>query len=56
MRQDRIKNPRASKQVARSQYKARQMDKFIKWSVEGKGKLKWSDLVSQQDYLNIKVL
>lgn len=54
MRHSSKKNPRTPKDVARRQYKLRQMDKFISWSLEVKGYLKWRDLVEQQDYLNIQ--
>ena len=44
-----------SKSSARQQYVVRSMDKFIKWSIERHGHLKWKNLVNQQDYYNIKV-
>ncbi len=56
MRHNRTKNPGASKEIARAHYRTRQMDKFIKWSLETKGCLKWKDLVEQHDYLKIEVL
>ena len=54
MHKDSRKNPGASKKVARRQYNLRQMDKYIKWSLEVKGYLKWKDLVEQQEHFNIK--
>jgi hypothetical protein len=56
MRQNRradLGNPKA---VARRHYNIRQMDKYIKWSFEVKGYLKWKDLVEQQTYNKIEVL
>lgn len=53
MRQNSGTNPRNSKAVARRHYNLRQMDKYIKWSFEVKGYLKWKDLVEQQEYNNI---
>jgi len=53
MRQDRRKNPPASKSLTRKYYNLRQMDKYIKWSVETKGYLKWRDLVEYQKIYKI---
>lgn len=52
------KNPRDSKgkDVARQQYAIRSMNKYIKWSIDNRGFLKWKDLVEQQDNFKIKVL
>ena len=53
MHKDSRKNPRASKREAVRQYNLRQMDKYIKWSIETKGFLKWKDLVEQQEYFKV---
>ena len=49
------KNPRdfKGKDVARRQYAIRKMDKYIKWSIENRGFLKYKDLVEQQENFNI---
>ncbi len=54
MRQDRRSNPRDTKLIARKHYNVRQMDKFIKWTLEVKGYLKWKNLVKQQELYNIR--
>jgi len=38
-------NPIQQKALARIQYKNRQVDKFIKWSIEKKGYLKYRELI-----------
>jgi len=43
------------KNASRSQYAKRQIDKFIKWSLNQKGYLKYKDLLSLYDEYNIKV-
>lgn len=54
MRHDGKPNPRDTKGIARRHYNIRQMDKFIKWSFEVKGYLKWKSLVEQQEHNNIR--
>ena len=44
-----------TKQIARSNYVARQVDKFINASLSNKGYLKYKDLVEIHNYYNIKV-
>jgi len=44
-----------SKHLARTKYKERKIDTFIKWSIEKKGGLKFKDLVKIHDQYNIKV-
>ena len=40
------KNPLASKHIARTKYKERKIDTYIKWTVtEKRGYLLWKDLV-----------
>ena len=45
MRRDYKTHPSQKKAVARIQYKNRQVDKFIKWSIEQKGYLKYKELI-----------
>ena len=37
------------KDLARRKYNERQIDKFIKWSVEQKGYLKYKELIEYED-------
>lgn len=53
MRKNSRENPRAAKDVAKRHYNIRQMDKYIRWSIEVRGFLKWKDLVEQQQHNNI---
>ena len=55
MRQNNRVNPKLSKHVARQKYKERQIDKFIKWSINQKGYVKYKDIVKLHDEHNIKV-
>ena len=41
MRRDNTPNPRLAKQVARQKYAERQIDKFVKWSWDQKGYVKY---------------
>ena len=45
MRQNNTANPRKAKEVARRKYAERQLQKFIDWSIESKGRLKYKDLI-----------
>tara|TARA_R110002167_G_scaffold78811_1_gene217793 strand:- start:294 stop:455 length:162 start_codon:yes stop_codon:yes gene_type:complete len=45
---DRKINPFEAKRIARQKYAERQIDKFVKWSWEVKGKVKYKDIVSLQ--------
>jgi hypothetical protein len=38
-------HPLQQKAIARIQYKNRQIDKFVKWSIERKGYLKYRELI-----------
>jgi len=38
-------HPKQSAAIARMQYKNRQVDKFVKWSIERKGYLKYRELI-----------
>jgi hypothetical protein len=55
MRRDNKINPAAAKQLARSKYTERQIDKWWKWSWNIRGKIKYKELVEQQDKYKIKV-
>ena len=55
MRRDNKINTRISKQVARQKYAERQIDKFVKWSIDQKGYVKYNDIIKHQDKYNIKV-
>ena len=55
MRRNSYTDPSKSKELARRKYAERQIDKWIKWSIDVKGYVKWKDLVSIQDRNNIKV-
>ncbi len=55
MRRDNKINTRISKQVARQKYAERQIDKFVKWSIDQKGYVKYKDIIKHQDKYNIKV-
>jgi hypothetical protein len=55
MRRDNTPNPRLAKQVARQKYAERQIDKWIKWTLDYRGKLIYKELVALHDKLNIKV-
>ena len=47
-------DPREAKKVARARYAERQVDKFIKWSLETRGKLLYKELVEMQNKNNMK--
>ena len=55
MRRDNKINPAAAKHLARSKYTERQIDKWWKWSWSMRGKIKYKELVEQQDKYKIKV-
>ena len=43
------------KRIARIKYANRQKDKFIKWSIKNRGRLKYKELVEIQERYGIKV-
>ena len=55
MRRDSKINPQQAKRLARQKYAERQIDKFVKWSWETRGKVKYKELVELMDKHNIKV-
>ena len=48
MRQNNTANPRKAKEVARRKYAERKLQKFINWSVETKGFLKYKELIEYE--------
>ena len=54
MRQNRRVNPFEAKRIARRHYADRQIDKFVKWSWETKGKVKSSEIEQLHKRHNIK--
>jgi hypothetical protein len=54
MRQNSAVNSKQAKVVARQKYAERQIDKWIKWSWEIRGKVLYTELVEQQNNYNIK--
>ena len=54
MRRSNQDDPAKAKQVARQKYVERQIDKWIKWSINNRGRLKWKELVEIHDKYNIK--
>lgn len=46
-------DPRKAKNVARQMYAQRQVDRWVKWSIESKGYVFYKDLVEKQNEFNI---
>ena len=55
MRRDNKVNPQQAKRIAKQKYAGRQIDKFVKWSWEVRGKIKYKELKELMDRYNIKV-
>ncbi len=55
MRRDRKTNPGDSKRIARQMYAERQIEKWWKWSWAQRNRIKYKELVEQQDKYKIKV-
>ena len=55
MRRNNKVNPKLAKKIARQKYAERQIDGFIKWSINTRGYVKYSDIVEQHDKYNIIV-
>jgi len=55
MRQNSRVNPGETKRIARQKYGERQIEKWYKWSWDKRGRVKYKELVEQQDKYNIKV-
>jgi len=54
MRRDNKIDSRKAKAIARQKYAERQIDKWVKWSWEARGKIKYKELVELQDQYGIK--
>jgi len=54
MRHDSTADPKQKKRLARQKYAERQIDKFVKWSWEIRGKVLYTELVEQQNKYGIK--
>jgi len=55
MRRNNKVNLAQAKHLARCKYRERQIDKWWKWSWEMRNKIKYKELVEQQNKYNIKV-
>lgn len=53
MFRDSENNSREEKRLARKKYAERQFDKWIKWSFEIKGRIKYKDILKKQEELNL---
>ena len=53
MRQNSRADPRKAKKIARQMYSQRQIDRWVKWSIENKGYVFYKDLVEKQNEFNI---
>lgn len=54
MRQNSAANSRKAKALARQKYAERQIDKFVKWSWNTRGKVLYTELVEYQNQYGIK--
>jgi len=54
MRHNNTANPKQKKRLARQMYAERQINKWIKWSWEMRGKIKYKELVELQNQYGIK--
>ena len=55
MRQSNSADLIKEKRIARIKYANRQIDKFIKWSIKNRGRLKYKELVEIQERYGVKV-
>ena len=53
MRQNNRINPEQAKKIARIKYAERQIEKWIKWSIENRGYIKYKEFVEIHDKYNI---
>jgi hypothetical protein len=53
MLKDSEANSREEKRLARKKYAERQFDKWIRWSFEIKGRIKYKDILNKQEELNL---
>jgi hypothetical protein len=54
MRQSNRTTPVQSKELARRKYAQRQIDKFVKWSIEKRGYVKYKHILEYHEKYNIK--
>ena len=54
MRRNSTVNPRETKRIAKQKYAERQIDKFVKWSWEAKGKVKYKNIKQLQTKYDIE--
>tara|TARA_R110002072_G_C7676624_1_gene511013 strand:+ start:102 stop:290 length:189 start_codon:yes stop_codon:yes gene_type:complete len=54
MRGDSEVNPFEAKRIARQKYAERQIQKFVKWSWETKGKIRYADIKQLQNRYDIE--
>ena len=54
MRRDSKVNPWEAKRIARQKYAERQIEKFVRWSWEIRGKVKYSELIELQNEYKIE--
>ena len=54
MRHNSKVDPRQAKKIARIKYAERQIEKYIKWSIENRGKLLYNELVEIQERYQLK--
>ena len=55
MRRDNKANPFEAKRIARQKYAERQIDKWVKWSWEARGKVLYTELVELMNKHKINV-
>jgi hypothetical protein len=53
MRQNSRADPREAKKLARKKYAERQIDRWVKWTMENKGFMLYKDLIQKQEEFNI---
>ena len=53
MRQSNRNNQEQSKKIARLKYSERQIEKWIKWSINSRGYVKYNELVEIQEKYNV---
>jgi len=54
MRRDSKHNPFEAKRIARQKYAERQIDKFVKWSWDIRGRVRYKDIVELQNEYKIE--
>jgi hypothetical protein len=54
MRQNDRVDTRKAKKIAKQKYAERQIDKWVKWSWNNRGKIKYKELVLKQEQYGVK--